>query len=299
VITVTSNTSAKEKVCVFVRAYNASKYIDECLDSLINQDFSSEIYIKLLYDEGSTDNTLEYLERYVKYHNNQSNRHIEIIQHEHCSPFRSLLNGIIMFHDRYDYFSILDYDNLYNNQYISKAVETLKLSKSDFLYSNPIVIVGDLNHIQGKLLKTALFNIKSKRKLKYIILRGNFIDGSTIFMTKEGCKTIVSKLVDLSSPTYDWIFEDYAIGAVALYYLNFTRLEGNFIYYRIHESNITAGNKKLKKVKLNMDRTILTYSSFEILLGDKMNLAQKLIYLFFFNLSLFIWSSRFIFRKRI
>jgi len=165
---VTSINMANEKVCVFVRAYNASKYINECLDSLINQDFPSEIYIKILYDKGSSDNTLDYLEKYIKCHNTQSNRHIEIIQHEHCSPFRSLLVGLSMFCDKYDYFSILDYDNLYENQYISKAVETLKSSKSDFLYSDLVFFMNDLNNIKEK---SASLNIKSKRLLKYLILK--------------------------------------------------------------------------------------------------------------------------------
>jgi glycosyltransferase involved in cell wall biosynthesis len=298
-ITVTSINLANEKVCVFVRAYNASKYINECLDSLIGQDFSSEIYIKILYDKGSSDNTLDYLEKYIKYNNTQSNRYIEIIQHEHCSPFRSLLIGMKMFCDRYDYFSILDYDNLYDNQYVSKAIETLKMSKSDFLYSNPVTIMGDLNNIGEKLLKNRSINIKSKKLLKYLIFKGNFIDGNTIFMTKDGCNTIKSKLVELSSPTSDWIFEDYAIGAVALYHLNVTTLKGNYIYYRIHESNITCGNNNFKKYKLNMDRNILTYSSFGILLRDRLNLVQKLIYLFFFSLNVFISSTKFIFKKRI
>jgi len=283
VITIISNPLANEKVCVFVRAYNASKYIDECLDSLINQDFSSEIYIKILYDKGSSDDTLNHLERYIKYHNIQNNRNLEIIQHEHCSPFRALLNGMIMFCDKYDYFSILDYDNLYNNKYISKAIEALKSTKSDFLYSNPIVIIGNLNNIRGKLVETALFNIKSKRKLKYIILRNNFIDASTIFMTKEGCKAIKSKLIYLSSPTFDWIFEDWAIGALALYYLSFTRLEGTFVYYRIHESNITVGKSNLEKDIFNFNRGILTISSFQILLKDKMNNTQKIHYLISFS----------------
>jgi len=288
-------TFERKKVCVFVRAYNASKYIGECLDSIINQNYPYEIYIKILYDKGSEDNTLETLERYVENLSNRENRFIEIIQHEHCSPFRSLLNyGIVKFYDKYDYFSILDYDNLYNDQYISKAVETLKLSKSDFLYSNPVVIVGDLSHIKGKLIESALFNIKSRSRLKNIILRGNFIDGNTIFTTKEGCNLIRSKLIELSSPTYDWIFEDYSIGILGLYYLNFTKLEGDFVYYRVHESNITYGNKELKKNISNFNRSILTMSSFLVLLKDKMNVAQKLYYSLFFSLAVFKYSLKLI-----
>jgi len=302
---VTSINMANEKVCVFVRAYNASKYINECLDSLINQDFPSEIYIKILYDKGSSDNTLDYLEKYIKYHNTQSNRYIEIIQHEHCSPFRSLLLGMSMFCDKYDYFSILDYDNLYENLYVSKAVEALKLSKSDFLYSDLVVFMNDLNNIKEKSVSPNIkskrllkYLIKSKRLLKYLILNGTYIDGNAIFMTKNGCNTIKLKLVDLSSPTYDWIFEDDTMGALALYHLNFVKLNGNFVFYRIHESNITYGKNNLKKTILNMNRRILTYSSFGTLLKDKMNLTQKLIYLFFFIRYVFISNFRFIFKKR-
>jgi len=288
-------TCEREKVCVFVRAYNASKYITECLDSIINQNCPCEIYIKVLYDKGSQDNTLEILEKYVENFSNIECRFIEIIQHEHCSPFRSLLNyGIVRFYDKYDYFSILDYDNLYNIHYISRALETLKMSKGDFLYSNPVVMQGDINHIKHKHVQGLYFNTKSHRTLRNIILMQNFIDGNAILMTKDGCNVIKSKLTDLSSPTYDWIYEDYAIGAVALHYLRFTRLEDSYVYYRVHESNITSGDKGFEKDILNFNRLLLTKSSFLILLKDKMNVTQRLYYSLFFSLEVFRYPLKLI-----
>lgn len=281
-IIIVINRLEKKKVCVFVRAYNASKFIDACLGSLINQDFSSEIYIKILYDEGTKDDTLIVLTNYLTDHNNQAKRHIEIIQHEHCSPFKSLLiHGLMKFRDEYDFFSILDYDNLYHTHYITKSVESLELLKADFLYSIPVVI-DKFGHLSGKNLVNIPLNVKRQLLLKYMILGMNFIDINAIFMTKDAVKIIIPKLIQLSSPGYDWIFEDWVIGALAVYYLNVNKLEDHYIYYRVHEGNITGGLRNPEKDKINFNRGILTLSCFRILLGQDFTITQRLFYMFSF-----------------
>ncbi|HFL8282918.1 TPA: glycosyltransferase family 2 protein, partial [Enterococcus faecium] len=50
------------KISVIVPCYNVEKYIDECINSLINQTLK-DIEIILLND-GSTDNTLAILKKY-------------------------------------------------------------------------------------------------------------------------------------------------------------------------------------------------------------------------------------------
>ncbi|HBH6553357.1 TPA: glycosyltransferase family 2 protein, partial [Enterococcus faecium] len=52
------------KISVIVPCYNVEKYIDECINSLINQTLK-DIEIILLND-GSTDNTLAILKKYEK-----------------------------------------------------------------------------------------------------------------------------------------------------------------------------------------------------------------------------------------
>ena len=53
-----------EKISVLVPIYNAEKYIEKCLDSIVNQTYANiEI---VLIEDGSTDNSLEIIKEYSK-----------------------------------------------------------------------------------------------------------------------------------------------------------------------------------------------------------------------------------------
>lgn len=50
-------------ISIIVPAYNVSKYIEKCIDSLLNQTFTGQYEI-IIVNDGSTDNTLEIVEEY-------------------------------------------------------------------------------------------------------------------------------------------------------------------------------------------------------------------------------------------
>ena len=55
---------------IIVPVYNVEKYIEECLDSLINQDASADSYEIICIDDGSPDNCGQILDEYAKNHSN-------------------------------------------------------------------------------------------------------------------------------------------------------------------------------------------------------------------------------------
>lgn len=63
---------AEVKMSVIVPAYNAEKYLERCLDSLVNQDLPSDEYEVIVVNDGSTDRTEEilsgYSERFLNFH---------------------------------------------------------------------------------------------------------------------------------------------------------------------------------------------------------------------------------------
>lgn len=52
------------KVSVIVPVYNTEEYLRKCLDSLVNQDFSS--YEVIIVNDGSTDNSIKVIDEYVR-----------------------------------------------------------------------------------------------------------------------------------------------------------------------------------------------------------------------------------------
>ena len=55
---------------VIVPVYNTEKYLKECLDSLLDQDISSDDYEIICVDDGSTDSSLSILEQYQNEYSN-------------------------------------------------------------------------------------------------------------------------------------------------------------------------------------------------------------------------------------
>ena len=56
------------KISVIIPIYNSEKYLEECLDSILNQTLK-DIEI-IVIDDGSTDNSRQIIEGYEKKHKN-------------------------------------------------------------------------------------------------------------------------------------------------------------------------------------------------------------------------------------
>lgn len=103
------------KISVIVPVYNTSMYLEECLDSLLNQTLK-EIEI-ICVNDGSTDNSLSILENYI-----QKDRRIKIINQKNKGQSVARNKGIsqaegeyIGFLDSDDWADAKMFENLYTN----------------------------------------------------------------------------------------------------------------------------------------------------------------------------------------
>ena len=105
-------------ISVVVPVYNAEKYLDKCIQSIINQKYSNlEI---ILVDDGSKDNSLELCKKYA-----ESDKRIKVIHKENEGVSTARNSGIevasgdfIAFIDSDDYID----ENMYFNM-MQKASE--------------------------------------------------------------------------------------------------------------------------------------------------------------------------------
>lgn len=102
------------KISVIVPIYNAEKYMEKCIESIINQAIK-DIEI-ILIDDGSTDNSKEIIDRYAK-----NDERIKAIYQENSGPSVARNRGIkiakgkyIGFVDSDDYIEVTMYEELYN-----------------------------------------------------------------------------------------------------------------------------------------------------------------------------------------
>ncbi len=111
-----------KKVAVLLSAYNGEKFIEEQLESILNQDYENiEIFIR---DDGSKDNTASILKKY------SSNNKIHIEFGENVGFINSFFWLVNNSKDA-DYYAFCDQDDVWLPGKISRAVEIISTYSED------------------------------------------------------------------------------------------------------------------------------------------------------------------------
>lgn len=128
-------------ISIIIPAYNAEKYIQQCIMSLIRQDLPLSNYEILVINDGSTDNTYSILERLSEEY---SNIHVFTTANKGVSNARNLgietaQGEILLFVDADDYMV----ENTLSTIYHTMKTDNLDILLFDYYYWD----------VQGKLLK--------------------------------------------------------------------------------------------------------------------------------------------------
>lgn len=126
------------KVSVIIPVYNVEKYIEKCLDSVLNQTYKN-IEIVCIND-CSTDNSLKILKNF-----SIKDKRIKIISKDKNRGISAARNtGLKHSSGKYVYF--IDSDDWIDSNYIEKMVEAIEKSGTDIVLNTNIV--KDFNHKQ-------------------------------------------------------------------------------------------------------------------------------------------------------
>ena len=134
----------KTRVQILLSTYNGEKYLEEQLDSILNQkgDFSLKILVR---DDGSKDGTLEILEKYSQ------KMEMQIIRGENIGVNKSLKELFMNCDTNCDYFSISDQDDVWLENKIQTAIESLSKNKNKLKMFASRSLVTDINmNVIGK-----------------------------------------------------------------------------------------------------------------------------------------------------
>ncbi len=126
------------KVSVLVPNYNYARYLDQRLDSILNQTFQD--FELIILDDKSTDNSREVIE---KYSNHPRLRAIVYNEKNSGSPFRQWRKGCEMAYG--DYVWIAEADDFCDYSFLGKAVAALEANKDANLF-----FAGSYQNFEGK-----------------------------------------------------------------------------------------------------------------------------------------------------
>lgn len=128
------------KVTVLMSTYNGKEYLEEQLQSILNQKFDGDIDI-LVRDDGSSDGTQEFLEKYQKEYKN-----VKWYQGENKRPARSFWE-LLRKAKGSDFYAFADQDDVWDEDKISVAVNSLLTLPQD----NPLLYMSDVRTVDKNL----------------------------------------------------------------------------------------------------------------------------------------------------
>ncbi len=228
------------RIAVLMSTYNGEKYLQEQIDSICGQNIDAQIDL-WIRDDGSSDNTLDIIDK------NSKRLNIYCFKNEdNLGPAKSFLYLLYNCGD-YDYYSFCDQDDVWEEDKIKIAIDTIKNEKIPVIYySNASLVDSNLKEIGSILYKKdpctniqTIFSVGNvlgctmvfNNQLVKILRRGNFPD--KIFMHDS----YVAKVC-------------LAIGGKIVY----KSVSG--IKYRQHDTNVLGVNNSLSNVIKNRLKNI-------------------------------------------
>ena len=132
----------RDLVSVIVPVYNADKYLDRCLKSILGQTYRNlEI---LMIDDGSTDNSLEIMRDYAR-----QDLRIRVFHKESAGVSSARNLGLEKM--RGEYCTFVDSDDYVSEAYVERLILGLKEKKADLaMCLHQSVVPGETGHISNK-----------------------------------------------------------------------------------------------------------------------------------------------------
>ena len=239
----------KKKIVVLLSTYNGEQYVEEQIDSILNQKTSHQVDL-LIRDDGSQDQTLQILKKYEA----EYPLRVKVYFENNIGYIRSFFE-LIRKAEGYDYYALSDQDDIWLEDKLDIAVnmceecrceEPLLYGSSSFLANGKLEIVGET---QKQLKEMNLYNI----------IIQNFLPGHTQVFNDKMCK-ILKQDID-----YSKIYvHDFWITYMAALYGRVIFDNNSHTLYRQHGENSIGFGKnsiewlieRLKRIRKNDNRKI-------------------------------------------
>lgn len=248
----------KPKVSVIVPIYNTEKYLEKCLDTLVNQTLK-DIEI-ILINDGSPDNSEKIVKKYLKKYQDK------IIYHKKENEGQGIArnygidiaNGeFISFVDSDDYINITMFEKLYNKAIADKSdivsttgfieVRGNEIIEKKFSFNNHDSFIRYILNNSGPVAKIIKKDIITKNKLYFPNLRA---------------------------------YEDISVVPLwGIYSNKISYIEESLYYYLIHDGSTmkqTEYNEKLTHIYDSLDNL---YTNFKSKTKDKYQEELEWIYI--------------------
>lgn len=117
----------EDKISVLVSVYNEGQYLNQCIDSVVKQDYQN--WELILVDDGSTDNSLAIAQKWV-----EKDSRIRLVQQEHKGLCAARNRGIELAQG--DYYFFLDADDFLTKDCLARLLQAVSDNQAEVAATN-------------------------------------------------------------------------------------------------------------------------------------------------------------------
>lgn len=250
-------------VCVLMSTYNGEKFLEEQIDSILNQrDVDVHLVIR---DDGSTDKTVSIIRSYIQ----KNAGRVELLEGKNIGYEKSF-DTLLRYVSGYDYYAFSDQDDIWDNNKLIYGIETLKRKRAEFYCSNLRLVDEDGNYIRPFL------NYEEDYILHVSAVLNGGVTGCTIIMNNRFHSEYLKYC-----PARVWA-HDYWTVTLALFITHVTYDKEMHISYRQHGRNVTGGTvgmrNKIERRKKSIRRMAgrpYSHMAKELLKGYESNMKDR------------------------
>ena len=230
----------KSKVCVILPINNYSKYMDDAINSILNQTYDN---IEIVVIIEKTKDQKKIKNHIVKKYKNKNI--VLLLNKINLGLARSLNKGLN--YSNGEFVARMDIDDISISDRIERQVNYLKKHKD-------VGILGSNAEYFGKITGPWFSDDFNCEKIKVDLLIGNPICHPTIIIRKS--------IIDKYRLKYNknYISEDYELWCTALTKgIKIELMKDILLYYRKSDENITSNKKYIKKREKSVIRSMKKY----------------------------------------
>ena len=222
---------SEKKVKVLLSAYNGERYIEEQVDSILQQKYQNiEVYIR---DDGSKDNTLQVLKKY------EGEGRVHVIAGDNVGFIRSFFLLVEACGDA-DFFAFADQDDVWLPEKITRAVTLLETEDS----KQPLLYFSNYDYYDGEMH----FKEHGKKPSLAPSFHNAVVDCMTLGFNSvfnKKARDMMAEHIPQYSCGHDWWTYMVCSGMGKVLYDDCVTVK-----YRRHESNVSGGGMDFLKFQI-------------------------------------------------
>jgi len=227
----------KNNVLVLLSTYNGERYLEELIESLLNQrDVNVNILVR---DDGSKDRTVEIIKEYMKKYSN-----IDLYLGENLGYAKSFWNLVKTSSSDYDYYAFCDQDDIWEENKIISAIQLIEKENK----AKPVLYTSNVKCVNNNKEYINYNAFPVDRVLsQYETFQKSILPGCT-FVFNNAAKKIL-EMYNGFMESHDW-----ATYAIITTFGKVIYDKESYILYRVHDSNTIGIENKFQKYLKKMNR---------------------------------------------